>query len=164
AITAEHELFLQILTPAGLHYADFSFDYSPPGEELVVMDAEVRRVDGQILRLEPENIRESITDVEPGYAGQREKFFSLPGAEPGAILHVRYRTTWQEFPLPNVTLPIDISLDVPVKELALQVEVPRNTPLHFRFQELSAPDPTVLQREYATRYQWMLSDLSPPAA
>ncbi len=98
AIATEQEEFVQILTPEGKHYGDFDVSYSPPFEDITFSDCEVLRPDGKLVRLDPDAIRDAHEQTVGDYQRGQRKFFSLPGVAPGAVLHVRYRTTWKTFP------------------------------------------------------------------
>ena len=106
AIATEQEEFVQVLTPEGKRCGDFDISYSPPYEDIVFDDCEVLRADGKLVRLDPEAIRDSHEQAVGDYQRGQRKFFSLPGVGPGAVLHVRYRTTWKTFPLPHVSLEV----------------------------------------------------------
>jgi hypothetical protein len=79
----------------------------------------------------------------------------------GAILHVHYRTQWREFPLPHISLALPLAQDLPVVDSILKVNVPKGTPFHFAFENLSAPDPTVQQTSYSTSYSWHFQNSLP---
>ena len=112
AIATEQEEFIQVLTPEGKHYGDFDVSYSPPYEDITFLDCEVLRADGKLVRLDPDAIRDTHEQSVGDYQRGQRKFFSLPGVSPGAVLHVRYRTTWKTFPLPHVSLEIPIGQDL----------------------------------------------------
>ena len=89
AIATEQEEFVQVLTPEGKHYGDFDVTYSPPYEDITFQDCEVLRPDGKLVRLDPDAIRDTHEQSVGDYQRGQRKFFSLPGVEPGAVLHVR---------------------------------------------------------------------------
>ena len=131
AVAAEQEAFIQVLTPEGKHYGDFDISYSPPYEDLSFLDCEVLGSDGKLVRLDPDAIRDSREQSVGDYESGQRKFFSLPGVSPGAVMHVRYRTTWKTFPLPHVSLEIPIGQDLAAVEATVQVGVPKDSPFHF---------------------------------
>jgi hypothetical protein len=159
AVTAEHDEFIQILTAEGKRLADFDFSYSPPFEDISFLDCEVLRPDGKLTRLDPEAIRElrseSVGDYQPG----RRKFFSLPGAGPGAVLHVHYRTQWKSFPLPHVSMEVPITLELPALETTIEVTVPKASPFHFALEGIAGTDPVISQSTYGTAYAWRFYNL-----
>ena len=159
AIATEQEAFIQVLTPEGKRYGDFDITYSPPFEDISFLDCEVLRADGKLVRLDPDAIRDtheqSVGDYQPG----QRKFFSLPGVSPGAVLHVRYRTTWKTFPLPHVSLEIPIGQDLAEVETRVQVSVPKETPFHFALEQVAAADPVIKQTTYGTTYSWSFENL-----
>ena len=159
AIATEQEAFMQVLTPEGKHYGDFDISYSPPYEDLSFLDCEVLRADGKLVRLDPDAIRDTHEQSVGDYQWGQRKFFSLPGVSPGAVLHVRYRTTWKTYPLPHVSLEIPIGQDLAAVEAAVQVSVPKETPFHFALEEVAAADPVVRQTTYGTTYSWGFENL-----
>jgi transglutaminase-like putative cysteine protease len=159
AIATEQEAFIQVLTPEGKHYGDFDISYSPPYEDLSFSDCEVLRADGKLVRLDPDAIRDTHEQSVGDYQWGQRKFFSLPGVSPGAVLHVRYRTTWKTFPMPHVSLEIPIGQDLAAEAAAVQVSVPKETPFHFALEQVAAADPVIKQTTYGTTYSWSFENL-----
>jgi hypothetical protein len=159
AIATEQEEFVQVLTPEGKHYGDFDVSYSPPHEDITFLDCEVLRPDGKLVRLDPDAIREAHEQAVGDYQMGQRKFFSLPGVGPGAVLHVRYRTTWKTFPLPHVSLEIPIGQDLATLDAAVQVSVPKETAFHFAADQIAAADPVIKQTTYGTTYSWHFENL-----
>ena len=159
AIATEQEQFVQVLTPEGKHYGDFDVSYSPPDEDISFQDCEVLRADGKLVRLDPDAIRDTHEQPVGDYHRGQRKFFSLPGVGPGAVLHVRYRTTWKKFPLPHVSLEIPIGQDLAMLEATVQVSVPKDSPFHFRLEQVAAADPAIKQTTYGTTYSWRFENL-----
>jgi len=167
AIASEQEQFIQILTPEGKHYGDFDISYSPPSEDLSFLDCEVLGADGKLTRLDPDTIREGSDQAVGDYRMGQRKYFSLPGVGPGVVVHVRYRTEWREFPLPHVSLAIPIAGELPIREAAVQVSLPKDEPFHFEFDSSpesgpgqSLPDPSTRQSNYGTTYTWRFQNLA----
>jgi len=159
AVATEQEEFIQILTAEGKRLADFDFSYSPPFEDMVFLDCEVLRLDGKLTRLDPDAIREAGSESVGGYQSGRRKFFSLPGAGPGAVLHVHYRTQWKDFPLPHVSMEVPIDLDLPALETTVEVSLPKASPFHFALEGISGTDPTISQSTYGASYAWRFDNL-----
>jgi len=159
AIATEQEEFVQVLTPEGKHYGDFDVSYSPPFEDITFQDCEVLRPDGKLARLDPDAIRDAREQAVGDYQTGQRKFFSLPGVGPGAVLHVRYRTTWKTFPLPHVSLEIPIGQDLATLEAKVQVSVPKDTAFHFAPEQVDAGDPVIQQTTYGTTYSWSFENL-----
>ncbi len=159
ALAIDQEEFIQILTPEGKQFGDFDVAYAPPYEEVEFLDCEVLRPDGKLLRLDPESIGEKGEQTPGQYEVGRRRFFSLPGVVPGAVLHVRYRTQWKEFPLPHVSLELPLGHELPALDSTVQVTVPKDSPFHFGFERVVPPDPAIQQTSYGTRYVWRLHDL-----
>jgi hypothetical protein len=159
AIATEQEEFVQVLTPEGKHYGDFDVSYSPPFEDITFQDCEVLRPDGKLVRLDPDAIRDAREQAVGDYQTGQRKFFSLPGVGPGAVLHVRYRTTWKTFPLPQVSLEIPIGQDLATLEAKVQVSVPKDTAFHFAPEQVEAGDPVIQQTTYGTSYSWHFENL-----
>ncbi|MBI2925360.1 MAG: DUF3857 domain-containing protein [Verrucomicrobia bacterium] len=154
AITSEHEQFVQILTAEGKHFGDFDVSYSPPDEELEVLDCEVLRPDGKLLRLDPDDVREGADESVADYRTSRRKFFSLPGVAPGAVLRVRYRTQWKSYPMPHVSLALPLADETPILESTLQVTVPKDSSFHFTFDQAPPADPAIKQTAEGSTYAW----------
>jgi hypothetical protein len=171
AIASEQEEFIQILTPEGKRFGDFDVSYSPPEEEMDFLDCEVLRADGKLVRLDPDAIRDARSESMGDYQTGQRKIFSLPGVAPGAVLHVRYRTEWKEFPMPYISLAIPIADDLPILEADVQVSFPKGALFHFAFDTSSATGQTaalldpyikhtsVNGTEYSVTYSWHLSNL-----
>jgi len=58
-MAVEHEEFVQILTAEGKHFGDFDFAYSPPFENITFAHCEVWQTNGNVLRLDPDEIRDT---------------------------------------------------------------------------------------------------------
>jgi len=159
AIATEQEEFIQVLTPEGKRFGDFDVSYSPPFEDITFLDCEVLRPDGKLVRLDPDAIRDTHEQAVGDYHRAQRKFFSLPGVMPGAVLHVRYRTTWKKFPLPHVSLEIPIGQDLAMLEATIQVSVPKESPFHFGLEQIAAGDPAIKQTTYGTTYSWRFEHL-----
>ncbi|MEI7940249.1 MAG: DUF3857 domain-containing protein [Verrucomicrobiota bacterium] len=159
AIATEQEEFVQVLTPEGKHYGDFDVSYSPPFEDITFQDCEVLRPDGKLVRLDPDAIRDAREQAVGDYQKGQRKFFSLPGVAPGAVLHVRYRTTWKTFPLPHVSLEIPIGQDLATLDATVQVSVPKDSAFHFAPEQIAAADPVIRQTTYGTTYSWHFENL-----
>ena len=164
AIASEHEEFIQVLTPEGKHAGDFDVEYSPPDEELTVLDCEVRGTNGRVIRLPAEDMRDSAPAPVGDYRTGRRKYFSLPGVGPGTILHVRYRTEWRTYPMPHVSLALPVADEAPVVAALIEITVPKDSPFHFRVDHLQAADPAVRQSGHGTSYAWQFTNLPPMAA
>ncbi|MGO8675392.1 MAG: DUF3857 domain-containing transglutaminase family protein [Limisphaerales bacterium] len=159
ALSSDREDFVQVLTPEGKRLGDFDISYSPPYEEVNFVDCEVLRPDGKLVRLDAESVHEAGEEPLGDYQAGRRKVFSLPGVGPGAIVHVRYRTEWKEFPLPRVSLELPIDLELPMVEGTVEVRVPNGMPFHFALEHLAAAEPAVEQGGYGASYVWRLADL-----
>jgi hypothetical protein len=159
AVSSEQDEYIQILTTEGKRFGDFDIAYTPPHEDITFLDCEVLRADGTLVRLDPDAIHDR-GDQPPGdyQAGQR-KFFSLPGAGPGAVLHVRYRTSWKTFPLPNVSLEIPVSQELPSIDTIVEATVSKDAPFHFALDDLPPVDPVITQGVYGTTYRWHFENL-----
>ncbi len=157
ALSTEHEEFIQILTPEGKRHADFDISYSPPAEDIRFDDCEVLLPNGKLERLDPEAIRET-RDKDPGdYQAARHKFFSLPGVAPDAILHIRYRTSWKEFPQPYISLQVPLAAELPIVSSIVKVSVPREASFHWGLENIDAADPSIERGEYGVAYSWKFS-------
>jgi hypothetical protein len=160
AVAAEHDEYVQVLTAEGKQAGDFDLSYSPPHEKLEFLDCEIQRLDGSVLKVDPDEIRDTEDSSDgPGAAQSRRKFFSMPDVSAGTIIHVRYTREWEKFPLPHVTLNLDLAEEVPARDTLIRVSVPRESPFHFRFQNIAAPDPQVDQTEYSSSYTWRWRDI-----
>ena len=159
AIATEQEEFVQVLTPEGKHYGDFDVSYSPPFEDITFQDCEVLRPDGKLVRLDPDAIRDVREQAVGDYQKGQRKFFSLPGVAPGAVLHVRYRTTWKTFPLPHVSLEIPVGHPLATLDATVQVSVSKDSAFHFAADQIVAADPVIKQTTYGTTYTWHFENL-----
>lgn len=161
------EEVVQVLSAAGTRRADFEFAYSPPGETFTLLDAEVLRADGRLVRLGSEAVRDVTGDMPAGYRAPTRKLVTLPEVEVGSILRLRYRREWKTFPLPHVPLEIPLLDSVPVLDSRVEVEVDREAPLHWQLagehdffgDNSPAAEPTVAQRPYGAGYTWHFDTL-----
>src|ERR1044071_8321123 len=159
AVATERDEFIQVLSLEGKHFGDFDVSYAPPFEEIYFLDCEVLQPDGTVARLDPDAVREQREESVADYQFGRRKYFSLPGVVPGAVLHLRYRTEWQKFPLPHASMEISLGQQIPVLETVVQVTVPRDEPFHFLTEQTAGLDPAIKQSGYATTYIWKFQNL-----
>lgn len=160
ALVTEREEFIQILRPEGKRFGDFDVAFEPPLEEVEFLTCEVLGPDGKLVRMDPDAIGTSGAHSLGDYQGARRKFFSLPGVMPGAVLHVRYRSQWKDYPMPHVTMEIPVARELPVISSVLEVRVPKDWSFHFAFEGLIASDPVVTRSAYASSYSWHWSDIA----
>lgn len=159
AVVQEVDEFVQILTPAGASAADVAVAYHPPYETVRFDDCEVRRPDGSVTRIEPDEVRHDGTPPPDGYARPQQRSFSLPGAVPGAIVRVHRTSEWRTFPLPGVLLEVPVADALPVRELRIEVRGKADAPLHHVFTDGVARAPAEEQTTYAVARSWTLRDL-----
>jgi transglutaminase-like putative cysteine protease len=164
AVVQEVDEFVQILTPAGASAADVAVAYSPPSETVRFDDCELRRPDGTFVRLAPEDVRDAGAPPPDGYARPQQRFFSLPGAVPGAIVRVHRTSEWRRFPLPGVLLDVPVADALPVRELRIEVRSKAGAPLHHVFTDGVARAPAEERTTYGIARSWTLRDLpaTPP--
>jgi hypothetical protein len=160
AVVQEVDEFVQILTPAGATAADVAITYSPPSETVRLVDCELRRPDGTLVRLDPEDVRDAGAPPPDGYARPQQRFFSLPGAAPGAIVRVHRVSEWRTFPLPGVLLDIPVADALPVRELHIEVRTKAGAALHHVFTDGVARVPTEERTTYGVARSWTLADLA----
>lgn len=159
AVVREQEEYIQVLTLEGKALGDFDVSYSPPDEDIEFLDCEVLRPDGRLVTLDSDDIGEASQPDVGDYQAGRRKFFSLPGVVPGAILHVRYRTQWKRFPLPQISMELPLADDLPVLVSSVEVRVPSDAAFHFAFEDVAGADPEVKQSAYSTTYRWKFEKL-----
>ncbi|HSF41153.1 MAG TPA: DUF3857 domain-containing protein [Thermoanaerobaculia bacterium] len=160
AVTTEVEEFIQILTEEGERFADVDVTYAPPGETITFLDCEVLKPDGTIERLSPERVLDGAAEPPLGdYVAPSRKVFSLPGAAPGAVLRVRYRSEWKTFPLPYVIHEVPLAGEIPVLSARIEVRAASGAPLHHAFRNFTAPAPKVEPTSYGQSWSWRLADL-----
>jgi hypothetical protein len=100
--------------------------------------------------------------VPEGYIGPSKKMFSMPHAEPGAILHVRLQRTWKQLQEPHVFEEIPLNDQLPIAALKIEASVPDRSAFHFRFCQQAASDPVVAHTAYGSSYAWHFENI--PAA
>ncbi len=154
AIDTEHEEFIQVLTAEGKHFGDFDLSYASQAENLTFRDCEVLRPDGRLVRLEPNEIVESEQEALGDFRQVRRLFFSLPGIEPGAIIHFRYYRARSKYSLPHISLEIPLAAKVPVEELNLQVTTAKDMAFHFDFARMAPTNPAIDKAMHGTTYSW----------
>jgi transglutaminase-like putative cysteine protease len=161
-VTESEETFLQILTRAGKRFGDFEFEYTPPDEDIAFDAVEVRHADGQMEQLDDESIHDAVGNAPEGYNAPNKKIFSMPHAEPGAILHVKLQRTWKRLQEPHVFEEIPLNDQIPIAAQKVEVSVPERSALHFRFCQQAASDPVVAHTSYGSSYTWQFQNI--PAA
>jgi len=161
-VSETEETFLQILTRAGKRFGDFEYEYTPPDEDITFDACEVRHADGTMEQLADESIHDAASNVPEGYTGPSKKMFSMPHAEPGAILHVRVARTWKRLQEPHVLEEIPLDDPMPIAALKIEVSVPERSAFHFRFCQQAASDPVVSHTTYGSSYAWHFENI--PAA
>ena len=159
-LQTEKDEYIQVLQSEGKRFGDFDISYSPPDEELEFLSCEVLGPDGKLVRADPERIGTSGERAPGEYQSRRRKIFSLPGVVPGAVLHVRYRSEWRDYPLPRLSLEIPVIREVPVLKATLSVSTPRGSAFHYRFEGVTAPQPAIEQGQYSATYTWQLTNLA----
>jgi transglutaminase-like putative cysteine protease len=159
AVVQEVDEFVQVLTPAGTSAADVVIAYSPPFETVRLVDCELRRPDGTFVRLDPEEVRDAGAPPADGYARPQQRFFSLPGAMPGAIVRVHRISEWRTFPLPGVLLDIPVADALPLRELSIVVLTKADAALHHVFTDGVARAPSEERTTYGVARSWTLSGL-----
>ncbi|HLH54984.1 MAG TPA: DUF3857 domain-containing protein, partial [Verrucomicrobiae bacterium] len=170
ALVNEREEFIQVLKPEGKRYGDFDVLFSPPSEELEFLICEVLRPDGQVIRMDPQAAGISGERSLGDFQAPRRKFFSLPSVTVGAVLHVRYRSEWREYPLPRISMELPVGKELPVAKSTLEVRVPAELPFHYKIVDLPEVAPAVSRSAYSVRYSWqwqnvpadLMEPLAPP--
>ena len=162
AIRAESDEFVQVLTAEGTRRADVDLTFWPPGENLTLLDAEVRLPDGQLERFPVDELREASSIPADEYRGPSRKAFSLPGATPGAILRLHVQREWKRFPLPYVFLEVPIADESPVLDAELELRVASRSALHYAFRNMPASEPVRGETRYGRVYTWRFRDLAAP--
>ncbi len=160
-ITEEDDTFLQILTKEGKRFGDFELPFSSE-EDLTVSACEVRRADGQIEQLDPDDIHEATGQAPEGYSAPSQKIFSLPHAEPGSILHVRVQRTQKHLELPHMFEEIPLNAEIPIVALKVEISVPEKSAFHFKFIQQVPSDPVISKTNYGSTYLWQFQNI--PAA
>ena len=161
AVDTEQEQYVQVLSVEGKRFGDFDVSYSPPAEEVEILDCEVLRPDGKLIRADADSTHDARENQGGDYQARQRRFFSLPGILPGAIVHVHYRKQWKEFPLPRISMALSLAEELPVLDSIVQVTVPKQSSFHFAFEDLSSPDPAVQQSGYSTSYSWHFLNCPP---
>lgn len=161
ALAHETDEFIQILSPEGEPLADFDLPFWPPDERLSVLDCELLRPDGTLLRLGPDEMRgaEAPRAPEAEYPSASRRAFSLPGASPGAVLRLHVRREWRRFPLPQVILEVPLADPLPVMASSIEVRVGTGQALRHALSgegSEQAGAPEVSETPHARRYLWRL--------
>lgn len=157
AIDAEIDETTQILTSEGKARGDFAIPFSPPDEDLEFVALEILTPDGRIETFSSDDILENKSDEE----NATQKRFSLPGVEPGSVLHVHYRRTWRRFPLPHIFLEIPVTDQIPILSASIRVESARDEPLHYHVTDLSSQQPVETTSSYGKIYEWTWGKTDP---
>jgi hypothetical protein len=153
------EEFVQILTKEGERYAELDVAWSPANETLHVLDLERRGRDGSIERLDSNVL---AGPPRPG-AGEELPMMhhaeALPGAEPGVIYRVRYKSEWASFPMPHVYLEVPLAGPLPIAALSVEVRAARDGAFHhgFRHHERTAPETS--DGAYGRSYRWRFAGI-----
>ncbi|HEY5913839.1 MAG TPA: transglutaminase domain-containing protein, partial [Verrucomicrobiae bacterium] len=76
-----------------------------------------------------------------------------------AVLRVHFRAQWKEFPLPKISMTLPLVDELPVLKASIQISVANDSPFHFVFENISAPDPEIKRTTYSTSYGWVLENI-----
>ena len=158
-ISEDEETFVQILKPGGKRFGDFEFTFTPPNEDMTFSACEVRRADGQIETLDPDDIHESTGNAPEGYNAPNQKMFSLPHAEPGSILHVHWQRVSKRFQVPHAFEEVALNAEIPVLALKIEMSVPEKSAFHFKFCHQAATDPVIAKTTYGLTYTWQYQNI-----
>ena len=157
-LSQEEERYIQILTPEGKRFGDLDLAFSPPEENLTIIDCEIRQPDGRVEPVDTGAHDEGpAPDAPTDYPATQRKFFSVPNVVPGAIVHVHQRREWKHFPLPKVYLTLPLASELPILDKTLEVRVPTGQPFRFAWKNPpggAAPDPKVERSAYGSIYRW----------
>ena len=189
-LSQEEERFVQILTSDGKRVGDLNLAFSPPEENLTILDCEIRSPDGHVERVDTGAQAEGSPGEQPEeYPGERRKFFAVPNVVPGATLRLHQRRAWKHFPLPKVSLSLPLAGEFPILEKNLEIRVPAKLPFRFAWKNPpkfsrdavaeargSLPyqfhwkkaagnptDPAVETGPYGTIYRWQFERVPPLA-
>ena len=162
AIRIESDEFVQVLTAEGTRRADVDLAFSPPDEDLAILDAEVRLPDGRVERFPADEVHEAPEARDGEYRGPARKRFSLPHAEPGAILRLHLQRQWKRFPLPYVFLETPLAGEDPVRDAEVELRVASRAALHYAFRNVAALEPTRSETRYGRVYTWRFRDVEAP--
>jgi hypothetical protein len=153
------EEFVQILTKEGERHAELDLAWSPANEALHVLDLERRDRDGSIERLDTNLV---AGPPRPG-AGEELPMVhhaeALPGAEPGVIYRVRYRSEWASFPLPHVYLEVPLAGPLPIAALSVEVRAARDGAFHYGFRHRERTAPETSDGAYGRSHRWRFAKI-----
>ena len=156
ALESVIEEFVQILTREGERYAELAVAFSP-SESFHLLDLERRNRDGTIDRLDS-----GLFGGAPPPAGGEElpavqRTEALPGAEPGVIFRVRYRSEWTSFPLPHVHLEVPLAGPLPIAAMSVEVHAARDGAFHFGFRHHERTEPETSDGRYERIHRWQFA-------
>ena len=158
-VMEDDDSFLQILTSEGKRHGDLEFSFSPPDEDLNFLACQIRRPDGTIENLDPDQIHDAARAEPDDYDVEKRKIFSFPQIEPGAIIRVHLQRAWHHFPLPHIFEEIPLAGEEPVLSLKVKISVPAAMAFHFKLLHEAASDPAVATTGYGSIYTWQFHDL-----
>ncbi|PTX97320.1 hypothetical protein DB346_20155 [Verrucomicrobia bacterium LW23] len=160
------EAFIQILTEEGMRAADFSLP-SDSGVDFKVLDAEIRLPNGVVRRLANPNALATsrMSDGEDADDDEPSPRIAFPGAVPGAVLHIRYEIVWDDFPMPQISMDVNLGGELPIVTRVVEVRVPNRGAFHYMFHRLPAgvsePDPVTVSTRYAKVWRWTFANMPP---
>lgn len=159
AIQTELDQFIQILTPEGADQGDITLSYAPPGEILEILDCEVRKPDGTIIRLPSSRISDAPSEQEPGYISTQKKSFSFPEIVAGSILRLHYRRSWKNFPLPHLFVEANLGMPIPAIKTDVEIKVSKSMVFNSILQGIPEVKPEIETSAYGKRYKWRFDNL-----
>ncbi len=123
----------------------------------------MRHADGELERIEEDSIHDATGSAPEGYNAPNKKIFSLPHAEPGAILHVRLERVWKRLSEPHVFEAIPLNDPVPIVVQKVEVSCAGEIGVPFSFlPSRRRVIPSSRTRLMARSYSWQFQNI--PAA
>ncbi|MEZ0297122.1 MAG: transglutaminase domain-containing protein [Candidatus Methylacidiphilales bacterium] len=158
------EAFIQILTQEGMRAADFTLP-NESGVDFKVLDAEIRLPNGLVRRLaNPSTLTTShMSDGEDEEDDAPPPRIAFPGAVPGAVLHIKYEMVWDDFPMPQISMDVNLGNDMPSVSRVIEVRVPSKGAFHYLFHRIpegvTVPEPITVATRYAKVWRWTLANM-----
>lgn len=136
---------IKIFTEAGRRYGEVRLPYKVEQCKITDVKARTVRPNGSIIEVPPREIFDRIL-VKTGHGVSREKAFSMPGVEPGAIIEYQYRQT---YPTGFRYFGLELQSELFTKELIYSIQPNTSTNLFLKWVRFNLQDPEMFKFSWA---------------
>ena len=128
---------IKIFNDRGRRFAEVQLPYKVEVGKISDVSARTIRPDGSIVEVAGRDIFDKLT-LKTSTGTHRAKVFSMPAAQPGAIIEYRYRQT---YPKGFRYFALDLQADLFIKDLLYQIRPPLMSKSDVRWVTFNVDDP-----------------------